>query len=48
MVISGVPIFNALIDILMSFVSGFIGSFIIAVFYNSLGPKLKKLKVELE
>jgi hypothetical protein len=48
MVISGVPIFNALVDILMSFVSGFIGSFIIAVFYNSLGPKLKKLKVELE
>ena len=47
LVISGVPIFNALVDILMSFVTGFISSYIIAVFYNFLAPKLGKLKVEL-
>jgi hypothetical protein len=47
MIISGMPIFNALTDILMSFVSGFISSYIIAVFYNFLAPKLGKLKVEL-
>lgn len=47
LVISGVPIFNALVDILMSFVTGFISSYIIALFYNFLAPKLGKLKVEL-
>lgn len=47
LMISGVPIFNALVDILMSFVTGFISSYIIAVFYNFLAPKLGKLKVEL-
>lgn len=48
LVISGVPIFNALVDILMSFVAGFISSYLLAVFYNFLAPKLGKLKVELE
>ena len=48
MVISGVDIFNALADILMSFVSAFIASLLIAAFYNFLAPKLAKLKVELE
>ena len=48
MVLSGVPIFSALLDILMSFVAGFISSYIVAVFYNFLAPKLGKLKVELE
>ena len=48
LIISGVPIFNALVDILMSFVIGFISSYILAVFYNFLSPKLGKLKVELE
>ena len=47
MMLSGVPIFNALVDILMSFVSAFISSYILAVFYNFLAPKLGKLKVEL-
>lgn len=47
MIISGVQIFNALVDILMSFVSAFISSYILAVFYNFLAPKLGKLKVEL-
>ena len=48
MVLSGVPIFNALVDILMSFVTGFISSYILAIFYNFLAPRLGKLKVELE
>lgn len=48
LIISGVPIFNALVDILLSFVIGFISSYILAVFYNFLSPKLGKLKVELE
>ena len=47
MIISGVEIFNALVNILMSFVSAFISSYILAVFYNFLAPKLGKLKVEL-
>ena len=48
MVLSGVPIFNALTSILMSFVTGFISSYILAIFYNFLAPRLGKLKVELE
>ena len=48
LIISSVPIFNALVDILLSFVIGFISSYILAVFYNFLSPKLGKLKVELE
>lgn len=48
MMISGVPIFAALIDILMSFVGAFIASYIFAAFYNFLAPKIGELKVELE
>ena len=48
LVISGVPIFNALVDILMSFVTGLISSYILAIFYNILAPRLGKFKVELE
>ncbi|WP_296887742.1 hypothetical protein [uncultured Methanobrevibacter sp.] len=48
MIISGTPIFNALASILSSFVSGFIGALLVAVFYNFLAPKIGKLKVELE
>ena len=48
MVLSGVPIFNVLTSILMSFVTGFISSYILAIFYNFLAPRLGKLKVELE
>ena len=48
LIISGVPIFNALIDILLGFFITFIEALIIAVFYNFLAPKIGKLKVELE
>lgn len=48
MVISGVPISNALVSILSSFVIAFIEGILIAIFYNFLGPRIGKLKVELE
>ena len=48
LIISGVPIFNALIDILIGFFIVFIEALIIAVFYNFLAPKIGKLKVKLE
>ena len=48
LVISGVPLFNALVDVLIGFVSAFIAAMLIALSYNFLAPKLGKLKVELE
>ena len=48
LIISGVQIFNALIDVLLGFAIVFIEALIIAVFYNFLAPKIGKLKVELE
>lgn len=48
LVISGVPLFNALVDVLIGFVSAFITAMLIALSYNFLAPKLGKLKVELE
>ena len=48
LIISGVPIFNALLDILLGFFIVFIGALIIAAFYNFLAPKIGKLNVELE
>ena len=48
LVISSVPIFNALVDVLIGFVSAFITAMLIALSYNFLAPKLGKLKVELE
>lgn len=48
LVISGAPIFNALVDVLIGFVSTFIEAIIFALFYNFLAPKLGKLKFELE
>ena len=47
MIISGVPIMNAISNVLSSFIAGFIGSYIFAIFYNFLAPKLGKLKIEL-
>ena len=46
--ISSVPIFNALVDVLIGFVCAFIAAMLIALSYNFLAPKLGKLKVELE
>jgi len=48
LVISSVPIFNALVDVLIGFVCAFIAAMLIALSYNFLAPKLGKLKVELE
>lgn len=48
LVISGVPLFNALVDVLIGFVYTFIIAILIALLYNFLAPKLGKLKVELE
>lgn len=48
LVISSVPIFNALVDVLIGFVCAFIATMLIALSYNFLAPKLGKLKVELE
>ncbi|WP_407413087.1 hypothetical protein [Methanobrevibacter sp.] len=48
LVISGVPIFNTLVSILLSFVIAFIEAVLIAIFYNLLSPRIGKLKVELE
>lgn len=48
LIISGVQIFNALIDVLLGFFIVFIASLLIAAFYNFLAPKIGKLKVELE
>ena len=48
MVISGAPLFGALTSILFSFVIAFIEALLAAAFYNFLGPKIGKLKVELE
>ena len=48
MIISGAPIFSSLISVLFSFFITFIEAFLIAAFYNFLGPKIGKLKVELE
>ena len=47
LVISGVPLFNALVDVLIGFVSAFITAMLIALSYNFLAPKLGKLKLEL-
>ena len=48
LVISSVPIFNALVDVLIAFVCAFIAAMLIALSYNFLASKLGKLKVELE
>lgn len=48
LVISGTPIFSALVSILLSFVIAFLEAVLIAIFYNFLGPRIGKLKVELE
>ena len=48
LVISSVPIFNALVDVLIGFVCAFIAAMLIALSYNFLAPKLGKLKVELD
>ena len=48
LMISSVPIFNALVDVLIGFVCAFIAAMLIALSYNFLAPKLGKLKVELE
>lgn len=48
LVISSVPIFNALVDVLIGFVCAFIAAMLIALSHNFLAPKLGKLKVELE
>lgn len=48
LVISSVPIFNALVDVLIGFVCAFIAAMLIALSYNFLAPKVGKLKVELE
>ena len=48
LVISSVPIFNALVDVLIGFVCAFIATMLIALSYNFLAPKLGKLKVKLE
>lgn len=47
LVISSVPIFNALVDVLIGFVCAFIAAMLIALSYNFLAPKLGKLKLEL-
>ena len=43
LVISGVPLFNALVDVLIGFVSAFITAMLIALSYNFLAPNVKEL-----
>ena len=47
MIISGYEVFNALTTILGGFAGVFIGTILLAIFYNLLAPRLGKLKIEL-